>query len=171
MTRPPELLPPADPANIKLVTCRVGPETTWLRFVRARDAGPLGHGPRSVTRFADPAIDEGRPQRFFPIYFGASYGCCFVETILRDRANGSVGDWPVSEAELALWTCVQVEVHSPLRVVDLRGDHVVRMRVPTDAVRAMDQRPGRLWSKAFHDHPEHVHGVIYRSRLCDDDCL
>ena len=39
------------------------------------------------------------------------------------------------------------------------------MGVPSDVPRGSRQTLARLWSVAFHDHPEHVDGIVYASRL------
>ena len=45
------------------------------------------------------------------------------------------------------------------------------MRMPSDAVRARRQQLGRLWSTAFHAHPDRVDGILYPSRFIQDTCL
>ena len=96
---------------------------------------------------------------------------CFLETLLRDDANGRPGDWPLAETELRLWTCAVITVVAPLSVVDLRGDAAVRTRVPSDALRASDQTLGRKWSAALWAHPDQPDGLAYHSRLNGEECL
>jgi len=43
--------------------------------------------------------------------------------------------------------------------------------MPSDAVRARHQQLGRLWSTAFHAHPDRVDGILYPSRFIQDTCL
>lgn len=143
--------------------------STWFRFVRATHLNPLGTGP-AASRFSDPEADAGRPARFQPLYLGASFGVCFLETVLRDNANGTVGDWPLAEAELRLWTCATIAVAAPTTLIDLRGDAAIRARVPSDALRASDQVLGRAWSGAFWTHPDEPDGLIYYSRLNGEEC-
>ncbi len=96
---------------------------------------------------------------------GETLRVCFLEAVLRDKRNGTVGDYPMDEIELRSRRIAVVEVVKPLAMVDLRGDGGVRMGVPSDVSRASDQRLARTWSAAFHDHPARPDGVVYSSRL------
>jgi hypothetical protein len=159
------------PADLQLVTTEILPDKPWLRFVLARHPDALGWGPGSKSRFADAELDQGGAARFNPLYLGSSFRCCFVETLLRDQANGQAGDWPLSRSALTTWTCARVELTRPLTVVDLTSTGPVGMRMPSDAVRARHQQLGRLWSSAFHAHPDGVDGILYPSRFIQDPCL
>jgi len=163
--------PPADPESLVLVTRRLDPGDTWLRFVRAIHPDPLGVGHGAKSRFADSALDRGELVAFEPVYFVSTFRAAFVETVLRDAANGKPSDWPMAESELSRWTCVQVAVTRPLVAVNLTGPGPVRMRMPSDAARARDQTLGRLWSSTIHAHPARVDGILYPSRLVGDECL
>ena len=90
---------------------------------------------------------------------------CFLEAILRDRGVGRIRSFPLEWAELENWTCAELRVEETLRLADLRGDHLVRMGVPTDVARARSQELGRLWSRAFWSHETKPDGIIYDSRL------
>ena len=95
------------------------------------------------------------------LYLGETLKVCFLEAVLRDKRNGSIGDYPLDETELRARRFTLVEVHDPLTIVDLRRDSGVRMGVPSDVARASDQRLARLWSVAFHDHPAAPDGIAY----------
>lgn len=164
-----DLLPPA-PAHLELDLRPLLAGSRWFRFVRAAHLNPLGVG-AGPSRFSDPDLDAGRPPRFRPLYLGASFGVCFLETILRDAANGRPGDWPLAISELGLWTCASITVTAPMLTADLRGDAAIRARVPSDALRAADQRLGRTWSAAIWAHPDAPHGIAYNSRLNGEECL
>lgn len=159
------------PADLQLITAKIASDKPWLRFVLARYPDPLGYGPGSKSRFADAALDKGQPPRFEPLYFGSTFRSCFVETVLRDQANGQAGDWPLPRSALTAWTCARIELTRPLTVVDLTSTGPVGMRMPSDAVRARHQQLGRLWSAAFHAHPDRVDGIRYPSRFIQDTCL
>ena len=58
----------------------------------------LGFG-KTKSRFSDPR-KRADHRRFGVLYLGSTLKVCFVETILRDRRNGSVGDYPIAEDEL-----------------------------------------------------------------------
>jgi hypothetical protein len=159
------------PVDLHLITAEITPDKSWLRFVLAQHPDPFGYGRGSKSRFADAELDQGRSARFEPLYFGSTFRSCFVETVLRDQANGHAGDWPLLRSALTAWTCARVELTRPLKVVDLTSTGPVGMRMPSDAVRARHQQLGRLWSTAFHAHPDRVDGILYPSRCIQDPCL
>jgi len=75
------------PIDLHLVTAEVTPGDPWLRFMLAQHPDPLGYGRGCKSRFADAELDQRRPARFEPLYFGSTFRSCFVETVLRDRAS------------------------------------------------------------------------------------
>nr|WP_245436298.1 RES family NAD+ phosphorylase [Mesorhizobium tamadayense] len=123
----------------------------------------MGYG-KSASRFSDPRrrVDANR---FGVLYLGDSLKVCFLEAVLRDRREGMVDDLPIDEVELTQRRFAEITTTADLRVVDLRGDNVVRMGVPTDVVRAQRQNLARRWSLAFHEHSSRPDGIIYPSRL------
>jgi RES domain len=131
----------------------------WRRMYQSHHPNPLGYG-HGPSRFSDP----NAPPRFGVIYIGSSVKVCFVETILRDRGVGRLGDLPIAMAELEAWTCAELRINGNLRMIDLRGDGLVRMRIPTDVAGARSQNSSRAWSAAFWSHNEVPDG-IYHSRL------
>ena len=102
------------------------------------------------------------------LYFGESLKVCFLEGILRDKRNGRLGDLLIAYSELTERVCAEIELREPLKLVDLRGDNLIKMGVPTDAVRASSHKLGRLWSLAFWSHGESPDGLIYPSRLNEE---
>ena len=90
---------------------------------------------------------------------------CFLEALLRDERNGTVGDFPLAEDELHHRLFVEINIASALTLVDLRGNAAIRMGVPSDVARASHQSLARAWSVAFYEHPEAPDGIIYPSRL------
>ena len=128
-------LPPKgfESSGIELASIKTG--TKWFRLYSSRYPDPLGFG-FSPSRFSDPRLDLAEPDRFAVIYFGSSLKVCFLERVLRDQRNGRIGDIPIPYTELEQLVCAEITVIRPLKVVDLRGDCLVRMGVPTDAVRA-----------------------------------
>ena len=148
-------------ATLDLTTFPIGARFGRIHF--ARHAEPLGFG-KTPSRFSDPR--RRKPEnRFGVLYLGETLKVCFLEAILRDKRNGSAGDYPLDETELRARRFSLVEVAAPLTVVDLRRDGGVRMGVPSDVSRAFDQTLARRWSAAFHDHPEAPDGIAYESRL------
>jgi hypothetical protein len=136
----------------------------WRRLYWATHPDPLGFG-YGASRFSDPRITLAEKDRFGVLYFGASLKVCFLEAILRDKRNGRIGDLLIGYSELENRVCADIELRDPLSLVDLRGDGLIRMGVPTDAVRASSHNLGQLWSLAFWSHSTSLDGLIYPSRL------
>jgi hypothetical protein len=105
------------------------------------------------------------------IYLGSTAKVAFVETILRDRADGRGADCVVAYDEIEKRSLASIEPVEPLVLVDLTGDGPLRMGVPSDVVGARDQSLAQQWSVAFHGHPEQPDGVLYPSRLNEDRCI
>jgi hypothetical protein len=160
-------LPPKgfESSGIELASIKTG--TKWFRLYSSRYPDPLGFG-FSPSRFSDPGVALPEKDRFGVIYFGSSLKVCFLERILRDLRNGRLGDVPIPYAELEQLMCAEIVTARPLNLVDLRGDNLVKMGVPTDAVRASSHRLGQKWSLAFWLHKQRPHGILYYSRLNDE---
>ena len=153
-------------ANFALGQLRLHTVTAGERFGRIYMAGfpdPLGYG-KSKSRFSDPR--RRKPEsRFGVLYLGQTLAVCFLEAVLRDRKDGIVGELELEERELDERHYAEIEVASPLRLVDLRNNNAVAMGVPSDVLRGVRQALGRVWSVVFHDHPQAPDGIIYPSRL------
>jgi RES domain len=148
-------------------TLKPAPDRVWRRVYGASHPGPLGFGCDS-SRFSDPRTTLIEADRFGVLYLGASLKVCFLEAILRDKKNGRLGDLPISYSELTGRVCADIELREPLSLVDLRGDNLVKMGVPTDAVRSSSHKWGARWSLAFWSHSESPDGLIYSSRLNEE---
>ena len=141
--------------------------TRYSRLYNHKYPNPLGYG-KTPSRFSDPRVNLPERQRYGVLYVGATLAVCFAETVLRDRFVGlGVGLW-VDEKELDERVHSEISLKGDLEVVDLTGDGPLRMGMPTDAAHASGQQLGRLWSQAFHDHPQKVNGILYRSRINGD---
>jgi RES domain len=155
--------PTADFAGVNLDLTTFVAGERFRRIYFDRHKSPLGFG-KTPSRFSDPR--RRKPEnRFGVLYLGETLRVCFLEAVLRDKRNGTVGDYPMDEIELRSRQIAVVEVVKPLATIDLRGDGGVRMGVPSDVSRASDQRLARAWSAAFHDHPARPDGIVYSSRL------
>ncbi len=130
-----------------------------------RHPDPLGWGP-GLNRFSDPT-----GKAFGVVYLGSSAKVAFVETLLRDAADGRDGDCVLELAELEARSLATIEPTEVLRLVDLTGDGPIRMGVPSDVAGARDQTLAQKWSVAFHDHPDRPDGVFYPSRLNEERCI
>jgi hypothetical protein len=97
--------------------------------------------------------------------FLAGQGClckmkvCFLEAVLRDQRDGTIGDLPIAETELHDRRYAEIEIVRPLRIVDLRDDSAVIMGVPSDVAKATSQTLARAWPVSFHEHPETSDGI------------
>lgn len=137
----------------------------WRRMYETRFPDPLGWGP-GLNRFSDPT-----GAAFGVVYLGSSVKVAFVETLLRDAADGRGDDCVLALAEIEARSLASVRVRTPLRLVDLTGDNGLRMGVPSDVAGASDQTLARQWSVGFHDHPDRPDGVYYPSRLNEERCV
>jgi hypothetical protein len=158
------LLPPKGFEARQLVVTAVAAGGVWRRLYQSRFPDPLGYG-LGPSRFSDPETTRLPPERFGVVYLGSSVKVCFLEAILRDRAVGRIQTYPIEWAELEAWTCAELRIARTLQLVDLRGDGLVRMGIPTDVARASAHDLGRAWSRAFWSHHAVPDGIMYESRL------
>lgn len=152
-------------AGRPLVLKTVPAGEVWRRMYETRFPNPLGWGP-ALNRFNDPT---GRA--FGVVYLGSSAKVAFVETVLRDAADGRGDGCIVEMAEIEKRSLASIRVAKDLRLVDLTGDAPLRMGVPSDVIGARDQTLARQWSVAFHAHPDRPDGVYYPSRLNEERCI
>lgn len=158
------MLPPREFASRSLVLAELAVGTAWRRLYQSRFPDPLGYG-FGPSRFSDPETGFVPPARFGVVYLGSSVKVCFAEAILRDRGVGRTRSLPIEWAELEAWTCAELRINAAVTLIDLRGDALVRMGIPTDVARASSQDLGRIWSRAFWTHDAKPDGIIYDSRL------
>lgn len=149
-------------AGRPLVLKTVDANAVWRRMYKTRHGDPLGWKP-ALNRFSDPT-----GAAYGVIYLGSSAKVAFVETLLRDAADGRGDDCVLELSEIEARSLASVRVKDPLRLVDLTGDNGLRMGVPSDVVGASDQTLAQHWSAAFHAHGEAPDGVYYPSRLNEE---
>lgn len=94
--------PPAGFATRPLDLVQVDAGTRWRRIYASRFPDPLGSGP-GLSRFSDPT-----GTRYPLIYLGETLKVAFVETLLRDRADGRDPDFVMGLGELAVWNCALI---------------------------------------------------------------
>jgi hypothetical protein len=162
---PDPVLPGPGLASRRLVLANVPTGSTWRRLYETRHPDPLGYQ-LGLSRFSDPTGSA-----FGLVYLGSSAKVSFVETILRDRADGRGEDCVVELAEIEKRSIATIEPTADLSLVDLTGDGGLRMGVPSDVVGARTQTLARAWSVAFHDHPDRPDGILYPSRLNEERCV
>lgn len=149
--------------SLQADTCTVPAGSHWGRICISLYPDPLGFG-KTPSRFSDPRSHPPE-SRFGVVYLGDSLEVCFLEAVLRDQRDGLIGDLPIAESELLSRQYAKIDAAKPMRMVDLRGNGSIRLGVPADVAKATDQELARVWSVAFHDHPEEPDGIIYPSRL------
>jgi hypothetical protein len=158
-------MPGAAFAGRALVLKTIPAGDVWRRMYETRFPDPLGWGP-GLSRFSDPT---GRAHGV--VYLGASASVAFVETTLRDAADGRGDDFVLDQAEIDKRSPASIRVRDPLRLVDLTQNARLRMGVPSDVVGASDQTLARAWSAGFHGHGDKPDGVYYGSRLNEQFCI
>lgn len=159
------VLPGAAFAGRSLVLKTMSTGDVWRRMYETRFPNPLGWGP-GLNRFSDPTGNA-----FGLVYLGSSAKVAFVETILRDRADGRGADCVVELAEIEARSLARIEIIEDLRLVDLTGDGPLRMGVPSDVAGASNQSLAQAWSVAFQAHKDQPDGVYYPSRLNEERCI
>lgn len=161
--------PTSDFARVDLVIAPIYAGKTFGRIHRKAYPDPLGYG-KNATRFSDPR--RRKPEnRFGVLYLGASLKICFLETVLRDRRDGLVGEIEIAESELTDRHYSEVSIRERLHLVNFDDDGLLQMGIPTDVARGRNQTLARKWSVAIHEHPATVDGIIYPSRLNNETNL
>lgn len=137
-----------------------------MRVYSRQYVDPLGFG-LNPSRFSDPRLlpDD---QRYGVVYLGATLKVCVLEALVRDRGDGRLGDLVIARRELEESVCAEIVLPEDAVLVDLSGDGLVAMGIPTDAVRATDQTLGRAWALELRDHAARPDGLLYPSRLNGD---
>ena len=155
--------PPAAFPRASLRQVVVGAGARYGRIHSNHHPDPLGYG-KTPSRFSDPRRRVVQ-HRFGVLYLGASLKVCFLEAFLRDQRNGFIGDYLIDERELDIRQYAQIEVLRPMTLVNLQGDALSVMGVPSDVARGSHHGLARAWSVAFREHPSAPDGIIYDSRL------
>jgi hypothetical protein len=84
----------------------------WCRIYESRHSDALGWG-QGLSRFADPT-----GAAFGLVYLGSSPKVAFVETTLRDRADGRGADCVVEMAEIQQRSLASIRPTTPLHLID-----------------------------------------------------
>lgn len=146
--------PPPDFARVKLPLAAVKG-----RWFRSHDTGlkPIHYGTGVRYRFDDP---EGK---YGVLYVARHPSGAFIETF---GELVSVAELPrtITSQELSRRGLCELVCDRPLRLVDLTGKGLARVGVDARICVGDDYPLSQLWSKAFHDHPSRVDGLLYRCR-------
>ena len=144
------VLPPADFATRDLPIEVVPAGATFVRVHRT-GLGALHFGASGDNRFDDPR------GRYGVCYAARSLEGAFAETCLR-----AVGATLVPLAHLAGRSATVLTATAELRLVEMHGPGLSRLGA-TAAVSSGTYDGSRPWSRAVHDHPAAVDGIVYRS--------
>jgi hypothetical protein len=107
---------------------------------------------------------------FETLYVAESLEVCFGETILRGDIKSEPlisGRTFVPETELKARSVIRL-AGSALRVAVLAGAALKRLGGEAGISSVVPYAVPRQWSKAIHDHPEEVDGLVYMSRHVND---
>lgn len=108
--------------------------------------------------------------RFETLYVADSLEVCFGETILRGDIKGQPlvsGRTFVPEAELSGRSVIRL-AGAPLRLAVLTGAALKRLGGEAGISSVVPYAVPQQWSKAIHEHPEGVDGLVYMSRHVND---
>ena len=114
------VLPPPGFANASLHLHTVAAGLRFGRIYLGTYPDPLGFG-KTPSRFSDPRRRKFA-NRFGVLYLGDTVKVCFLEAVLRDQRDGVLGDLPIAESELYDRNFAEIEVSTPLMMVDFRDD-------------------------------------------------
>lgn len=115
---------------------------------------PVYYGRTAQNRFDAP------DQSYGVVYAARDAACAFIETFAWAAGTSVVTSGALHDHALA-----ELKPRRPLRLVDLTQSGAL-VKLGADArIFAGSHQPAQLWSKALHDHPVRIHGVLYPSRL------
>lgn len=124
----------------------------WFRSHRA-GYEPLYFGRTRRNRFDAPGGEFGT------LYVRQDLHCVFLETF--GHSTGEV-DF-VTRAELEARALVSIETRRPLRLVDLSGRGLARLRADARLCTG-SMTVSQRWALALQRHPDEPDGIYYRSR-------
>ena len=134
------------------------------RIMSARHAAkPLGTMPAD-SRFCS------RGAGYTVLYASPDFATAFIETIVRDRfTRRQARRIALREVTERAWARISTRPEAELMLLDLRGAGCTRIGAPTDTVRARNHAAGRAFAKEIHAaHPD-IDGLLYGSRLTEED--
>ena len=135
-----------------------------LRLAFRSKVSQLGFRASANYRFDAPAGEFG------VLYAAFDLATAFAETVLRSVPQEiPAGEEPLlTYEELARRRVVQLAAmpgSMPLRLVKLYDEGLAAAKVDNRIATDDEYATTRLWSKAFHDHPEKADGIAYLSRF------
>jgi hypothetical protein len=156
--------PPLPPPELKLRHLAVREIATgsFLFRIHRSSVGALYFGPRVQPneRGRWDAPDDG----YGVCYLAEQDHTAFAEALLRELGRDDVSE----EGDLAPRSRARVRVERMLVLARMHGQGLRRMKA-TAAVVQGPYPTTWAWSRAIHDHDDHVDGIAYRARQDDDD--
>jgi hypothetical protein len=76
----------------------------------------------------------------------------------------------IAADEVETWIVAEISTSTPLTVIDLRTNGLMRLGNSTDAARGKAHVEGRRFSQALYDGFD-VDGILYLSRLTGAECV
>jgi hypothetical protein len=136
---------------------------SWRVFPKKFKQTPLGTGPGD-SRFATEAGS------YTVIYAAPDFATAFVETVVRDRfLQKEPRKIRLVELTQSVYASLRSQPSVKPNLLDLRGDGIVRLGAPTDAVNARNHSAGQALGRTIHDEHEDVDGILFASRLTGQD--
>lgn len=115
---------------------------------------PIYYGTTGRFRFDAPDGSYG------VLYAGVDSYTAFIESLLKNADNRVITTSALKETALA-----RLKANRPLHLIDLSLSGAL-VRIGADSrLFSADRNVARLWSKALHDHPAGLDGILYPSRL------
>ena len=123
-----------------------------------------------TARFSDPRPIVTPGERFRTLYAGETVACAIWEAVVRDSMVQTERVYIPARA-LCARTMVEIAWNEPLRLLDITGNHYLRINAGTEVTKGADHAPGRqLSGQLFADCPE-CDGIVYDSRYTGHRCL
>ena len=98
-----------------------------------------------------------------------STACCIPRTPLKPRYSKCFGDqWAefheIDSADLALFDVCELQVTSPLKVVNATGRHLNRLGTDSGFFASTDSSKTQAWARSFMTHHQAPQVIRYNSR-------
>lgn len=151
-------LPPSD-FNTRALSLRSVDPATLMRI--GSDKWPATNFRAGGTNRFD-APDKS----YKTLYAAVKFEVCFVETMLRDNLEDPLGPGNiilVPQARLEKNKVIQLSGEL-LNLAEFCGWSLKLLGADGQISTAMDYSKTQKWSKAIHDHPRQVDGMIYMGR-------
>lgn len=150
--------PPEVSATLAVLTIEAGRELYRAHSV-SREAIFFGPGAGEAPRSRFDAPDAG----YGVCYLGLAEEAAFIEGVIHRAIPRRI----ISERTLASRAISVVHVREAIRAARLHGPHLVGAGATAAVAHGDDYRLSQAWSRAIHDHPDHVDGIVYTARHDD----